>query len=81
MRKKRKIPVVRWSIAIPMDVAGVVENHFFDQVHGKPSYGERQELIIQLLRVWIREQQALGQLRLSLTPITPASDPALEPAT
>lgn len=49
-------PMVRWSIHIPMTLAGIVENYFFDKLHQKPEYGRRQELIVGLLQSWaIRE--------------------------
>jgi hypothetical protein len=52
-RKTTRPPSVRWNIYVPFDIAAIIDNEFWSNAYGKPMYGKRQELIIELLRNYI----------------------------
>lgn len=49
-RPKSIEPFVKWTVLVPAVLAAEFELLFFDNVHGKPQYGKRSEIITQLLR-------------------------------
>ncbi len=55
-RPKKAMPTTRWSISIPIDVAARVELLLTDIFKGSVGYGERSELIAELLRRWLERQ-------------------------
>ena len=64
-RRSTRPPSVRWNIFIPADIAAIIDNSFWSHVYQKPMYGKRQELVIELLRAHIA-QNNLAALPLRL---------------
>lgn len=54
---RRRMPVVEWSIMVPVEIAAQVELAAADPVYGKPKYGFRSQLITHLLTEWITKQK------------------------
>lgn len=53
-RPRSFTPIVKWKVTVPADVALLIEEALPGR-SGKPKYGARAELIEQLLRRWLRE--------------------------
>lgn len=56
-----------WKICLPATLAGTVELYLMDNLHKKPKYGARAQLITELLEGWVREQQEKAR-EISLNP-------------
>jgi hypothetical protein len=52
-RPKSVEPFVKWTVLVPAVLAAEFELLFFDNVHGKPQYGKRSEIITHLLREYM----------------------------
>lgn len=46
-----------WKICLPATLAGTVEFYLFDNLHNKPKYGARGELLTSLLSDWVALQK------------------------
>ncbi len=51
-RRRRSSPTrtIRWTLLIPVDLAVTIENAMWDPVRHKPSYGMRNQFVIDCLR-------------------------------
>lgn len=58
-RPRSRVPLVKWKITVPADVAVLVEEALPGR-DGKTKYGARAELIEQLLRRWLIESDIKG---------------------
>jgi hypothetical protein len=55
-----------WKICLPAQLAGAVEFYLFDNLHKKPRYGARGELLTRLLSSWVDEHKAPENARAKL---------------
>jgi len=51
------------SVSIPERLLGRLDLHFYDPSLGKPSYGARSQLIVELLEKWLEQQIGAGDER------------------
>lgn len=60
-RPRNPEPYVQWKISVPATLAAEIELEFWDPVLGKPKYGDRSDLLVQLLRSWLEVKRGSGQ--------------------
>lgn len=57
--KRRKLSkYVRWGVYVPEDLALRISTLFHNQYTGKQVYGAQSQLMCDLLRKWVNEQEA-----------------------
>lgn len=56
-RPRATEPYVKWIVSVPASIAAEIEMLHFNVVHGKPQYGKRSEIIVELLKQYLREQK------------------------
>ena len=55
-KKANTVPVIQWSIMVPIDIAFRVETALMDPVTGRAAYAARSKLIQSLLYEWLDKQ-------------------------
>jgi hypothetical protein len=60
-KKANVVPVVQWSIMIPIDLAFRIETELMDPVTKRPTYAARSKLIQSLLFEWLSKQGARAE--------------------
>jgi len=60
-RRTTRPPSVRWNLYIPQHIAAIIDNEMWSSVYQRPSYGQRQKLVIQLLEKHIAENNLASQ--------------------
>lgn len=50
---RRREPMTRWNVYIPVDIAAEVERTFANPVTGDITYGIRSQIVTALLREWL----------------------------
>jgi len=70
-RKAAAGPKVKWNIKVPVELAAIIENHFWSSTHGKPIYGKRNELIVSKLWEYVRENNLMSAQNVQSNPSLP----------